>query len=184
VPFPRGRHVRPPNHKPMPSRAGDTAARGECRNPATHMTVPRLRRSAPQNGPPHGERRPEFASGNERTRGGRLGASGIALAQFTKRIVTIAFQGQGEGYRLGAPRAHHHVEAREAHHQQWQRRGFGCWHGRIGDSESATAVVGVEINCPRREDRTTRWAVNSCAPVVFRLPDTVANPPPEPAVKN
>jgi hypothetical protein len=54
VPFPPGRHVRPPNHKPMPSRAGNTAAHGECRNSVTPVTVVRLKaprhRTASQNG--------------------------------------------------------------------------------------------------------------------------------------
>jgi hypothetical protein len=107
VPFPQGRHVRPPNHKPMPSRAGDTAAPGECRNSVTPPTVVRLKaprlRTASQSGAvaeSSGATAQVWFRGNaRRTRGGRLGASGIALAQFAKRIVTIAFQGQGEGGR-------------------------------------------------------------------------------------
>jgi hypothetical protein len=52
--------------EPMPPRAGDTAARGECRNPVTHgiRVAPESGpMAAPQNGPPLGKRRPEFASG-------------------------------------------------------------------------------------------------------------------------
>jgi len=84
VPFPQGRHVRPLNYEPMPPRAGDTAARGECCNSATPPSAVRLKaprlRTASQSGAAaeSSARRPKFWFGARRIRKEQPDASRVS----------------------------------------------------------------------------------------------------------
>jgi hypothetical protein len=93
--YPRCRHVRPPK-EPMPSRAGDTAARCECHNPVTHaFESPRAFRpmAPPQKGPPQAPATARVCIGVTNAPG-RVTARCVesVLARFVKRIVTFAFR--------------------------------------------------------------------------------------------